>query len=611
MCGNFPQELFTWAKSPNATRVGRKIIIGEIFMKILGRKLTAIALLSVFMVSAFALSVVSFAYKPAKAQQQINLPDNIVYKNIEDCVYDITAATTAGGIQYANGLEQRDLGYVTKEDVIISDTLGQDKINIEPTRYAGDSSLFGFYTKKGSECQPDYNGNQYEGNIYVWNKSTSQAKYAQNQILFYAGADDTFVTFRMRYTTGNLYQFNEDVPNLGSWNYYHRYAINTDGSVAISADNANVASHTTSALLADLQAREESATALYETGDMLLITIGSFHTGTEATNYYFKVVNETKGYVAYELLEQGDYVPATAGYFVIYWQGIARAETRFNLCGVNKPLFANYDYAIEDKVSGGLIGKNVSELQLREGYSHLDGTQEVIKVGVNKVKVNYNLNYFGKDSKIPATVTFSVEASKVTLKDMAGNVIAEQDVVGELELPVIDREKTFIAYKTADGKLYKQGDVITISGDVVVTLIEADVEFIDKVDIRLSNDEFGGLRYGVKVLTAEFNALQQAGISFTTKIDGVEVAIATTVEEGEYTIVYIAKKDIASEKFNTNISAEVVVEYESGESAIASKDANLYELASARYDENLIAMFSGKALYNATAVSLLEKYLKA
>ena len=577
-------------------------------MKILSRKLTAIALLSVLMVSAFALSV-SFGYKPVKAQQ--TLPDTIVNKNIEECLYDLDGARAAGGLQYANGLEAKDLSKIADNDVIISEDKGQDKVNVAPTRYTGDSSLFGFYTKKGADCQPTYNGNEYEGNIYVWNKSTSSNVFAQNQISFYLGADDTLVTFRMRYTAGNLYQFNEDVTQVGSWNYFHRYTIETDGSIKLIANNTNVASHTASALLADLQAREESATALYETGDMLLITIGSFHTGTEATNYYFKVVNETKGYVAYELLEQGDYVPATAGYFVIYWQGIARAETRFNLCGVNKPLFANYDYAIEDKVSGGLIGKNVSELQLREGYSHLDGTQEVIKVGVNKVKVNYNLNYFGKDSKIPATVTFSVEASKVTLKDMAGNVIAEQDVVGELELPVIDREKTFIAYKTADGKLYKQGDVITISGDVVVTLIEADVEFIDKVDIRLSNDEFGGLRYGVKVLTAEFNALQQAGISFTTKIDGVEVAIATTVEEGEYTIVYIAKKDIASEKFNTNISAEVVVEYESGESAIASKDANLYELASARYDENLIAMFSGKALYNATAVSLLEKYLKA
>lgn len=582
-------------------------------MKILSRKFTAIVLLAVTSISALAIGVSALGYNPAVAESaQITLPENIVYKNVEDCIYDITAASVNGGIQYANGLEARDLGYVTKEDVIISNEKGQDKINVNNVKYSGDNSYFGLYTQKASESDSTYNGNAYNGNIYVWNKSTSQAKYSQNQMLFYTGSTDTIVTFRMMYTAGNLYQFNEDVPNLGSWNYYHRYTIETDGSIKIIGDGTEVKSYSASALLTSLQAKETDATALYETGDMLLISVGSYHTDTEKTNYYYKVVNETKGYTVFELLEEGAYAENKSGSFVIYWQGVGRQETKFNLCGVNKPLFANYDYAQETELDGSYVGKSATAVALKDSYSHVEGNEQILVLGENKIKVNYTLNeYFGAPSTVSAYVTVNVKANVVTLKDMAGNELGTQEVVDSIELPTIEREKTFIAYKAEDGKLYKQGETVAIAGNATFTLIEADVEILEEVAIRLSNDEFGGLRFGVKILTADYVALQQAGVNFATKIAGETVNLVPATQDADYSIAYFAKTDIEAEDFNTDINAEIVVTYDSGASTVVSATANICEIASDLAERNEIAIMGGQAIYNSTAAQMLKKYLDA
>lgn len=583
-------------------------------MKILSRKFTAIVLLAVMSISAFAIGVLALGYKPAvaePAQTQIVLPDNIVSKNIEDCIYDITADTVNGGIQYANSLEYGSADSIQSEDIIITNAKGQDKINVIKNYTKEKTWQFGVFTKKGADCVPEKNANKYDGNLYFWNQKTSQAKFARNQLLFYTnGMSNTLVSFRMLYRAGYEYSFYEDVPNIGSWNNYHKFTINTNGSVELSGDKTTVKSYSASELLTSLQAVETDATALYETGDMLLVTVGSYHTGTEKTHYYFKVVNETKGYTVFELLEEGAYAADKAGSFVIFWQGTNAENALFNLCGVNKPLFANYNYKVEEELTADNIGKSVTTVELNDNYSHIDATEQVLKVGENKIKVNYNQGeYFGSTELVSATVTVNVKANTVVLKDMAGEELSTQYVGDSIELPTFEREKTFIAYKASNGKLYKQGETVTLIGDETFTLIEAEVEILDKVDIRLSEDENGGLRFGIQILTEDFVALQQAQVGFAVKIAGETIELVPSATSGDYSIAYFAKTDISAEYFNTDITAEIVIAYESGSATIASANANLYELASDLVLQNEIAIMDGQALFNQAAAELIEKYL--
>ena len=61
--------------------------------------------------------------------------------------------------------------------------------------------------------------------------------------------------------------------------------------------------------------------------------------------------------------------------------------------------------------------------------------------------------------------------------------------------------------------------------------------------------------------------------------------------------------------FNSDIALEIVVGYESGVSAIASKTVNIVELALDIHTRNEIAKASGQAIYNRADAEKLEKYL--
>ena len=220
-------------------------------------------------------------------------------------------------------------------------------------------------------------------------------------------------------------------------------------------------------------------------------------------------------------------------------------------------------------------------------------------------KVNF-ASYLGKN------ITFTaIYNNKVVIKDIAGNELSATAVESSFEFPVYNGTKTFVAYKGADGKLYKEGESVEISDNAAFTLIDADVQILDDVKIRLSDDQFGGLRFAVKILTADLNVLQSANVAFKLTIDGVEIQLPPPVQDGAYTIAYFAKTDIEFTKFNTDIDAKIIISYESGDVAVLTASANICEIASDLASRNATAITNGQALYNKTAAQMLQKYLSA
>ena len=97
-----------------------------------------------------------------------------------------------------------------------------------------------------------------------------------------------------------------------------------------------------------------------------------------------------------------------------------------------------------------------------------------------------------------AKVTVNVATpNNININDTNGNLIQTYQAVSTFELPTLTREKTFVAYKSQDGKLYKQGETVEITEDVTFTLVEYDFSVVDTIEIRLSTIEnrFGGLRF--------------------------------------------------------------------------------------------------------------------
>ena len=199
----------------------------------------------------------------------------------------------------------------------------------------------------------------------------------------------------------------------------------------------------------------------------------------------------------------------------------------------------------------------------------------------------------------------------VKIKDAAGNLITSAEVEGSsYTLPVYDGEKSVVAYKNESG-IFKAGETVAINGDTTFIRYEADVQILDEVAIRLSDDEFGGIRFGIKILTNDYAVLQSANIPFAIKIDGENAQPVSQDQDGAYTIIYIAKTDIELANLNTDIDAEIVVSYTSASEVVLSKTANMCTIASDLNNRNQLAIANGQALYNREDAQKLQKYLSA
>ena len=206
------------------------------------------------------------------------------------------------------------------------------------------------------------------------------------------------------------------------------------------------------------------------------------------------------------------------------------------------------------------------------------------------------------------SITFTAKYTQtIKIKDLNNNEILTCKSAGYYTLPDYEGTKVFVAYKTDDGKFYKAGDRVEINKDIIFTLIDAEIQILDGVDIRLSADEFGGVRFAMKILTADYTLLQQMDVNLQVLING-EIVQFSGAEENNYTFAYLIKTDITAQYFS-NTTVEIAVDYESGVSALLNKSANLSEIANEIYTRNAIAIATGQSLYKKSDIQKLQKYL--
>lgn len=349
-------------------------------MKILSRKLTAIVMLAIFAVSAFAIGFVSMVYKPAIAESTESslLPSNITNVNIEDLGLDLTKPIANGGLQYAHTIEASQQSTLNGSDIVFSDTLNQDKLNTLDGKFTAGGKIYGVYTTKQKDTDLHgsniSNTNKYDGNLSIYTESITQKVFCRNRIAFRLGnAGEVALTFRLFYQEGYEYNFFENIAGIGNLNQYYLFKIATDGAISVGIPSETAGTYTVESLLTTLKQTNENATTLYDNGDDLLITCGSFHTGTEEegnqkTNYYFKIVNVTKGYTSVEILQEGTYKKYSNAYFGIDFYGISGKYLQFNLGGVNRPLFTPIEKNITVNVDSDDI-QTLSDVKLPNGYT--------------------------------------------------------------------------------------------------------------------------------------------------------------------------------------------------------------------------------------------------
>lgn len=595
-------------------------------MKTFSKKITAVVMLAVMSLSAFCIGFATmFSAAPAIAEDTsaVSLPDTMIQLNIEDKITGITKYIAQGGVQFAHTAEASQQSTLNGSDIVFSDSIGQDKLNTIRTLTSGGTN-YAIYTSKATEKDKDgeyvCNTNKYDGNISIYAAPIGGGRvFSRNRLAFRLNdssighsAGTVTISFRMLYQEGYEYTFYENIANIANLNQYYSFKISDDGSVALGCVKGTAKTIDTATLLANLQKTNPTATALYETGDDLLITCGTFHTGTEAeanqkTNYYFKVENVTKGYTSFELLEQGDYYAYSSGYFAIDCYGINNKPFYFNLGGVERPIVApEYSYEVEEALDETNIGKSVTSVELKEGYEHIAGNDAILVPGENVINVMYKAKYYDIDVVEEVTVTVKVDGQYVTIKDMYGESVGEYTTGATFELPTIESAKTFIAYKVGD-VFYNQGDVVNLTGDTEITLYEADMCVEEQVSVRLSVSEkgLGGLRFAAKILTQDLNKLTESGFEVQTalvpfdminKADAVKYSALVNAVTDVYTTAYFTVTDLNYGNFAREYAGRIAVV--SGEFVAYSNTVkeSAHSAALAAYDAYMTEFYNTGAL---------------
>ena len=197
---------------------------------------------------------------------------------------------------------------------------------------------------------------------------------------------------------------------------------------------------------------------------------------------------------------------------------------------------------------------------------------------------------------VPATVT--VQDGKGETVDTANVVIGNEYVLPEHE------EEGFIGW-SYDGKLYAEGAAITVTGNMPVTarILDAEMEGTASIRVSATVDEYGGLRFPVKVKTSELAALGEdikvyGQIMPTDEIEGTydigetgadSGELVNFVVEGEYTVYYITFTNVLYSNYNRQFSAlayaEVAVEGGETRTVIGEATRSVYNVAVAAYND--------------------------
>jgi hypothetical protein len=193
----------------------------------------------------------------------------------------------------------------------------------------------------------------------------------------------------------------------------------------------------------------------------------------------------------------------------------------------------------------------------------------------------------------------------VTAKDSAGETVASGEVAigGEYTLPE-NGEQGFIGWNY-EGKLYAAGDKIMVNGDTTVTarVLQASMEGKAAIRVAATAEQYGGIRFPVKVKTSELTALGDniklyGQIIPNDMIDGsydvgekdaMQIELTNSIVEGEYTVYYITLTNILYSNYNRQFSAlaYATVQTDGGVTTvvIGSGTRSVYEVAVAAYND--------------------------
>lgn len=380
----------------------------------------------------------------------------------------------------------------------------------------------------------------------------------------------------------------------------------------------------------------------------LKYTYGTYGETGDGICVYFQLYNESTKQVVYELNKYyttkatncGNICSITTHYKMHY----------FSFAGVNEPLIARRldsdNNETSDMTLTGTFNEDdaISTLTLPAGYT-LKSTAGTLVGGENKLAATYtrSYEYYGNKTKTyDCTITVNATSKpkyNVTVKDLSGATVATSDVKQGADYTftaIQNREKSFIAYKDSQGKLYNVGDSVSLSADAEYTLVEANVQIDNKVSVRLFNNEngYGGLRYMAKISKGDYNAIKDLSVKLygaiipTDLVDGAfdynesgakttEITQSAIVENAGNVLGYFTMTDIKLYNFNREFSgmAYLEVTYEDNDKAYVQTDsvaASIYDLAVEAYAAHKQAETTDSVgLYGSDNVAMLERYIKS
>ncbi|MBQ8229266.1 MAG: hypothetical protein IJZ32_01060 [Clostridia bacterium] len=208
-----------------------------------------------------------------------------------------------------------------------------------------------------------------------------------------------------------------------------------------------------------------------------------------------------------------------------------------------------------------------------------------IGAGLSSTKTTFNLvnpadTMQGLLANIPDTCAYKQSLSDyftssytVTVQNEKGEEITTASVKDgdTYTLPTSDIAN-FVAWEI-DGKLYKAGTAITVTGDVTVKAVCFDFALEDGASIRISSttEYHGGLRFTVKANTAQLTSLGATVYGFVLPTDSISgeldktdatnaTELENSVTDGDYTVYYITLTNVLYSNYNRAFSAMAYVE---------------------------------------------------
>ena len=212
-------------------------------------------------------------------------------------------------------------------------------------------------------------------------------------------------------------------------------------------------------------------------------------------------------------------------------------------------------------------------------YSHISSGKSSVTFNF----VNPATSLSGVIANIPSTCAYKQSlmnvlgietmSYSVTLQNENGEEVATESVIeGETYTLPTSNIANFVAWKIG-GKLYKPGTEIAVTEDLTVKAVCLDFTMEEGASIRIASTAqyHGGLRFVVKVNTAQLSALGATVYGFVLPTDSISgefdktdatnaTVLENSVTDGNYTVYYITLTNVLYSNYNREFSAMAYID---------------------------------------------------